>query len=835
VLTRRGGFSTNTRVHSLAQDLRYALRTFATAPGFAAAALLSLGLGVGANTAIFSVTSALLLRPLPYADADRLAILWNRSPGLGIAEDWFSTAQYFDIKSANAHFEEVAIAIGANYNLTGDGPPERIGTIRVSSNLLPMLGTRPLHGRLFAPEEDVEGAAPTAILHHGTWMRRYGGDAGAIGRSIVLNGASYQIVGILPPSFSLRREVMPTLGVAADAEVLLSLPLGPKAPQIRGREDYNILAKLKPGVSFEQAQAEMDSLTARLRREHADVYPPNGGLTFDVVPLKDQVVGDVRSSLLVLIGAVGFVLLIACANVANLLLSRALDRQKEIAVRAALGAGRARIIRQLLSESVLLAIGGGALGVLLASWTLDGIRVLGPASVPRLHEVTVDGNVLLFTLLLSVLCGVLFGLLPALRLGGLNLHDALKDANRGMAGAGALWGRGRNIRGLLVVSEVALSVMVLVGAGLLIRSFTRLQSVPPGFNPDGVVTMELTLTGPRHADAQAVLESYRQLWTRLAALPGVIAAGGISALPLSQMMAWGPITVEGRVPPPGEKFINADQRFVAGDYFRAMEIPLVSGRSFNEHDIRTNPRVVIVDEFMAHQLWPGLDAVGRRIRLGGSDSTSPWMTVVGVVGRVKQDALESDSRIAMYLAHTQFTARAMNVVVRTAADPASLAPAAIGEIRQIDPDLPVYNVRTMSQRVDESLARRRFAMLLLTLFAALGLGLAAIGVYGVIAYLVNQGTREIGIRIALGATPNGILSLVVTRAMTMALAGVVVGAAGALGVARFMRRLLFQIDAVDPATFLSVALLLTLVALLATVVPARRAARVDPTVSLRQS
>src|SRR5688572_8449946 len=307
-------------MQTLARDLRYALRTFVQSPGFTLAAIVSLALGVGANTAIFSVASALLLRPLPYVDADRLGILWNRSPGLGIAEDWFSTAQYFDIKTATAHFEQVAIAIGANYNLTGDGPPERIGTIRVSSNLLPMLGTRPLHGRLFAPEEDVEGAAPTAILHHGTWMRRYGGDAGAVGRSIVLNGASYQIVGILPPSFSLRREVMPTLGVAADAEVLLSLPLGPKAPQIRGREDYNILAKLKPGVSFEQAQAEMDSLTARLRREHADVYPPNGGLTFGVVPLQDQVVGDVRSSLLVLIGAVGFVLLIACANVANLLL-----------------------------------------------------------------------------------------------------------------------------------------------------------------------------------------------------------------------------------------------------------------------------------------------------------------------------------------------------------------------------------------------------------------------------------------------------------------------------------------------------------------------------------
>jgi predicted permease len=819
----------------LAQDLRYALRTFGKAPGFAAVALLSLALGVGANTAIFSVARALLLRPLPYADADRLAILWNRSPGLGITEDWFSTAQYFDIKTATAHFEQVAIAIGANHNLTGDGPPERIGTIRVSSNLLPMLGTPPLHGRVFTPAEDVEGAAPTAILHHGTWMRRYGGDPGAVGRSIVLNGASYQIVGILPSSFSLRREVMPTLGVAADAEVLLSLPLGPKAPQIRGREDYNILAKLKPGVTFPQAQAEMDGLTARLRQEHPDVYPPNGGLTFGVLPLKDQVVGDVRTSLLVLIGAVGFVLLIACANVANLLLSRALDRQKEIAVRAALGAGRARIIRQLLSESVLLAIGGGALGLLLAIWTLDGIRVLGPASVPRLHEITVDGGVLTFTLLLSVLSGVLFGLVPALRLGGLNLHDTLKDANRGMSGAGALWGRGHHVRRLLVVSELALSVMVLVGAGLLIRSFTRVQSVPPGFNPNGVLTMELTLTGPRHADAQAVLESYRQLWTRLAALPGVTAAGGISALPLSQMMAWGPITVEGRLPPPGERFINADQRFVAGDYFRAMEIPLISGRIFNEHDIRANPRVVIVDAFMAQQLWPGLDAVGKRVRLGGSDSTSPWMTVVGVVGRVKQDALETDSRIAMYFAHTQFTSRAMNVVVRTATDPRTVAAAAIGEIRRIDPELPVYNVRTMAQRVDESLARRRFAMLLLSLFAALGLGLASIGVYGVIAYLVNQGTREIGIRIALGATPRGILALIVRHAMTLALVGVGVGLAGALGVARFMRRLLFQIDAVDPATFVGVALLLTIVALLATFLPARRAARVDPIVSLRQS
>jgi predicted permease len=820
-------------VPALAQDLRYALRTFAKSPGFTAAAILSLALGVGANSSIFSVASALLLRPLPYADAERLVILWNRSPGLGITEDWFSTAQYFDIKTTTQHFEQVAIAIGANSNLTGDGPPERIGTIRVSSNLLPMLGAPPLHGRLFTPEEDVEGAAPVAVLHHGTWRRRYGGDPNAVGRSIVLNGTSYRIVGVMPASFSLRREVMPTLGIAADAEVLLPLPLGPKAPQFRGREDYNILARLKRGVSVEQAQAEMDALTSRLRGEHPHVYPPNGGLTFGVVPLKDQVVGDVRWSLVVLTGAVGLVLLISCANVANLLLSRALDRQKEIAVRAALGATRSRIVRQLLTESVLLAATGGALGLLLARWSLEGIRVLGPASVPRVHEIAIDGRVLLFTLLVSIGSGVLFGLAPALRLGGLRLHDALKEAGRGVSGAGAFWGRGQNARRLLVASELALAVMVLVGAGLLVRSFARLQNVPTGFTPDGVLTMELTLTGPNHADATAVLESYRQLWPRLAALPGVTAAGGISALPLSGMMSWGPITVEGRVPPPGETFINADQRMVGGDYFRAMGIPIVSGRLFNALDTRTGDRVVVVDEFMAQQLWPGADAVGKRIRLGASDSTSSWITVVGVVGRIKQDALDSESRIAMYLAHTQFPTRSMNVVLKAAGDPGPIAAPAIAEIRAIDPDLPVYNVRAMGERVAESLARRRFAVRLLTLFAALGLGLSTIGVYGVIAYLVSQGTRELGIRIALGATPVGIVLMIVRQGMTLVLVGVSAGLIGALGVARLMRRLLFQVEAVDPATFAGVAVLLTLVTLVASLIPAARAARIDPIASLR--
>jgi predicted permease len=816
-------------------DLRDAFRGFARNPGFVAAAALSIALGVGANAAIFSVASALLLRPLPYQDADRLTILWSRSPGLGIAEDWFSTAQYFDIKTSSGSFEEVAIAIGGNDNLTGDGEPERIGTIRVSSNLLPMLGVHAASGRLFSADEDVPGAAGTALLGHGTWMRRYGGDPHVIGRPITLNGQPYRIVGVLPASFSLRREVMPTLGGAADAEIVLPLPLGPKAPDARNREDYNVLAKLRTGVSVLQAQAEMDTITARLRRDYPSYYPPNGGLTFGVLPLHEQVVGNVRQSLIVLIGAVGFVLLIACANVANLLLSRALGRQKEFAVRAALGASRFRIVRQLLTESVLLALLGGAAGLLLAFWSLQGIQVLGSKSVPRLHEIAIDGRVLLFTLALSLLSAILFGLVPALRLGVLDLNQNLKDGSRGSAGIGALWGRGQRTRRVLVVAELALSVMLLAGAGLLIRSFARLQHVPPGFNADNVLTLELTMNGRRYTDVQHVLDTYRDLWARLGRLPGVTAAGAVSALPLSQMMAWGPITVEGRTPPAGEQFINADQRTVAGDYFRALEIPLRRGRLFNEHDTRASLRVVVVDERMAQQLWPDEDPIGKRIRTGGIDASesAPWMTVVGVVGRIKQDALDSESRMAFYYPHTQVPGRAMNVVLRSQAASVGLTAAVRKEVREVDPDLPIYNVRTMSGRVDESLARRRFSMLLLTIFAALASGLAAIGIYGVVAYFVNQGTRELGIRMALGATPRGIRVLVVRHGFVVAVGGVALGLAGALVVGRFMRSLLFGIDANDPVTFGSIAILLGLVAIVASYVPARRAGRIDPVLALR--
>jgi predicted permease len=818
-------------MNMLAQDVRLALRSFTRNPGFALAAVLSLAIGIGANTSIFSVANALLLRPLSYKDATRLVILWNRSPGLDIVQDWFSTAQYLDIKNGHHGFEEVAIASGGNDNLTGEREPERVGTIRVSSNLLPMLGAQAASGRLFLPDEDAPDRPATAVLSYGMWARRYGSDPRMLGKSITIDGKNYEVVGILQQSFSLPHEVLPTLYGPEQPDVFLPFPLGAKAAGIRTHEDYNILGKLKPAVSVAQAQAEMDTITARLRRDFPESYPPNGGLTFGIVPLLEQVVGGVRRALLVLLSAVGFVLLIACANVANLLLSRAVARQQEIAVRAALGASRGRIVRQLLTESLLLSLCGGLLGVILCVWSVKWIHVLGTKSIPRLADIGIDARVLLFTLLLSVFSGILFGLAPALRVSRIDLNATLKDAGRGSAGTSSVWGRGNNVRRLLVVSELALSVVLLIAAGLLLRSFAQLQSVAPGFNPKNVLTFELALNGQRYGDGQIRLNTYRQLWNALGQIPGVTAAGGITSLPLSQSFAWTPITVEGRTPLPGEKFLNADARVAGGRYFQAMEIPLRSGRFFTEEDIAGKTPVVIIDEFMAEQLWPGQNAVGKRIHM--VESEVPWLTVAGVVARVKHESLDSDPRVAFYLPQTQYPSRAMTVVMRSHGDPSALSPPIKKELRGIDPDLPMYSVRTMDDRVQESLARRRFSMLLLGIFAGVALVLATIGIYGVMAYLVNQGTREIGIRMAIGATQREIVRLVVFQGMTLAVAGVSIGLAAAFVFARLMRSLLFGISAADPLTFAGISLLLTFVALLATYIPARRAARIDPILCLR--
>src|SRR6516162_6149944 len=815
-------------------DIRFALRSLTKNLGFTLAAVLSLAIGIGANTSIFSVANALLFRPLPHDNPDRLVILWNRSPGLNIAQDWFSTAQYFDIKTRHHGFEQLAIAIGGNYNLTGQGDPERVGVVRVSSNLLQMFGARPALGRLLTPDEDSPGRPSTAVLTDGMWARRFGRDPHTIGKSIIINGQPYEIVGILPQSFTLSQEVLPLLYGTDQAEIFLPLPLAPAvASQVRDHEDYNIVGKLKPGVSLPQAEAEMDTITARLRRDFPESYPPNGGLTFSIVPLLEQVVGNVRRSLLVLLGSVGFVLLIACANVANLMLSRAVARQQEMAVRTALGASRWHIVRQLLTESLLLSLCGGALGIFICLFSVRWIHILGIKSIPRLPDVGIDGRVLLFTVLLSVCSGILFGLAPALRVSRLDLNSTLKDASRGSAGTSAVWGHGNSVRRLLVVWELALSVVLLIGAGLLIRSFARLQTVSPGFDAQNVLTFDLTMTGKKYGDKQAILNTYRQLWDRLEHVPGVSASGGVTSLPLSQAYAWTPITVEGRTPLPGEKFLNADERVVGGHYFEAIGIPLRRGRFFNEQDDVSKPRVLLVDEYMAEQVWPGQDPVGKRIHIVQLKADDPWQTVVGVVGRVKQDTLDSDPRIAFYLPQTQYPTRAMTVALRSGNDPSGVLSAIKNELRKLDTDLPMYYVRTMQQRVHESLARRRFSMLLLAVFAAVALALATIGIYGVMAYLVNQGTREIGIRVALGATRRNIVSLVVRQGMALALSGVAVGLAGAFLLTRLIRSLLFGVEATDPVTFVGIALLLGLVALLASYIPARRAARVDPLVALR--
>jgi predicted permease len=696
-----------------------------------------------------------------------------------------------------------------------------------------MLGAHPALGRLLTSDEDSPGHPATAVLTDGLWARRFGRDPRMIGKSIIINGETYEVVGILPQRFSLPREVLPLLDGTEQAEIFLPLPLASAASQVRTHEDYNIVGKLKPEVSLAQAQAEMDTITARLRRDYPDNYPPNGGLTFSIVPLLEQVVGNVRRSLLVLLGSVGFVLLIACANVANLLLSRAVARRQEIAVRTALGASRWHIVRQLLTESVLLSLCGGALGMFICLLSLKWIYILGTKSIPRLQDVGIDGRVLLFTLSLSLFAGILFGLSPALRISRWDLNSTLKDAGRGSSGTSAVWGRGNNVRGLLVVSELALCVVLLIGAGLLIRSFARLQDVLPGFNPHGVLTFDVTMTGRKYDDRQRILNTYRQLWERLEHLPGANAAGGVTSLPLSQAFAWTPITVEGRTPLAGEKFLNADERLVGGHYFEAMGIPLRLGRLFTDQDDTNKPIVVIVDEYMADQLWPGQDPIGKRIHIVELQSKDPWQTVVGVAGRVKQDTLDSNPRIAFYLPHTQFPTRAMTVVLRDSTDPSAMVTAVKNELRVLDPDLPMYYVRTMRQRMDESLARRRFSMLLLAVFASFALVLATIGIYSVMAYLVNQGTREIGIRMALGATQRNVLSLVVRQGMALALSGVMIGLAAAFLFTRLIRNLLFGVEATDPITFVAIPLMLLLIALLATYIPAQRATRIDAMVSLR--
>ncbi len=793
--------------------------------GLATVIVISLAIGIGANSAIFSVVDALLLRPLPYPQPERLAAIWLHSPGIGIFRDWPSPGQYIDIQNENHSFEEMAIARLRTLTLTGLEQPERIDGIMTSSTLLHMLGAEPLLGRLLLPEEDKPGKPQVAILSHRLWRKLFNSDPQIVGKSVTLNGNSFTVAGVLRTEFSLNTEAMPAEGPMDKVDVFLPLPFGADAVQQRGDENYNVMVRLKPGVSVAQAQADIDVIASRIREK--DKRDRTFGMT--VVGLQEQVVGDVRRALLVLLGSVGLVLLIACANVANLLLTRASAREKEIAIRTALGASAWRIVSQLLTESILLAVMGGAAGLLIAQWALYIVRTLNPGNIPRLEDIAINGAVLAFTFGISVVTGVLFGLAPAWRALKVDLNTSLKSGGRsGQSDSGMRLARHR-LRGLLVVSEMALSLMLLVGAGLLIRSFVRLQSVPPGFTTDHVLSMQVAANGPRYKEDKAVVQFYKEIGDRIAHLPGVKTEGQVSALPLTGAVGWGGINVEGYLPPPGQE-LQVDIRIASTDYFSAMDIALVKGRFFSEHDTADAMQVAIIDENFARRFWPHDDPIGKHLWF---DPKKP-ITIAGVVGVVKQYGLDNEGKIAVYFPHQQQPGNGMFLVARTSSDNAGRAGEIAHEIHAVDPNVAVYDVRTMQDRLHDSLARQRFAATMLGAFAAFALLLAAVGVYGVMSYLVSQSTHDIGVRIALGAQPGNILGLVLRHGMELAAVGIVGGLIGALALTRVMASLLFGVTATDALTFSSVAAILAVVAFAATVIPARRALTVDPTVALRE-
>lgn len=811
-------------------DLRHALRVLGKSPAFAAIAIVSLAIGIGANTAIFSVTNALILRPLPYPDANRIAIVWQRSPGLNVPRDWLSIGQYLDISSGSSAFELVAAAIGASFNVTGDGKPERVDGMKVSSSFFPLFGARAAIGSVFTSDDDAPGKAPRVILTHGYWQRRFGGDRGVIGKSVLLNGTSVTIAGVLAASFSFDKEVMPAVNGIQRVDLLLPLPLPPSAQAIRDREDYNVFAKLRADATLHRAQAELDQLAARMKQQYPASYPANGGLTLSAVPLLDQVVGDVRLALYVLLGAVAMLLVIACGNVGGLLLSRATSRERELAIRAAVGAERARLLRQLLTEHLVLAVAGGFAGLALAYVSVQALRSLA-TNIPRAAGVAIDGRVLAFTFATCVVATILFGLVPAWRASNADPQRALTESARTFSGASR---HHAALRRYVVGAQLALSLVLLIGAALLARSYSRITRANPGFDPRHVLSFRVSLPASRYNNPGLVTGFFDQLDRRLTALPGVEHVGTNYQLPLSSVaLAWEPIGVEGYVPrTPGSNLIISSSAYVSSDYFRAMGIPLLQGRFFTATDDRSSPPVVIVDDKLAARFWPNESAIGKRMRQGDD---GPWRTIVGVVADTREYEVDAEPPITAFFPVEQYTIGSRFVVVRSEAtmDAASLMSAATRELARIDPDLPTYDVATMEQRLYDALARRRLAMSLLVTFAGCAFALAIIGVYGVIAFWVSLRTRDIGIRIALGADAARIARMIAREFAGIVIMGLVTGALAAIVLTRMLSSMLFGVSASDAATFVGVPLVLALVSALAAYVPARRATRVDPLSAIR--
>ena len=817
-------------MHDFLQDLRYASRTLRRSWALTLVIVASLAIGIGANSAIFSVVNALLLKPLPYPDPERLVVLWLRSPGINIPQDWPSPGQYLDIQQENRSFELMSISRGRVGTLIGPDRAERVESLETSSSLFPLLGARAVHGRLLRADEDVPGQAPVVILSHAFWQRAFGGDPAIVGKTITLNGLGsgagdarnqFEVVGVLERDFLMNGEIMPTVASIRQMDLFLPLPFGPETQtKRRGDENFNLMARLKSGVTVEQARGDVLETAARIR----DKDKRDATFTIDTVSLVESVVGNVRLTVLVLLGFVALVLLIACVNVANLLLTRAAGRQKEVAVRTALGASWKRVVRQLLTESLLLGLLGGAAGLLMAQAALQVVRTINPGNIPRIEAIALDGNVLAFTFAIAILTGLLFGLAPAVRAARVDLSSSIKAGGRSTQGDGGFGSSRGRLRGLLVVAEVAISLMLLIGAGLLLRSFVRLQQVSPGFEPAGVVSMRVGGTARQLRSRDEAIANYRPINEALAAVPGVQSRGFVSALPFTSSVGWGTINVEGWTPQPGQE-LQVDQRGATIDYFRTMKIPLTQGRVFEESDLAGQAApVAIIDQKFADRFFPD-GAIGKQVWFNPKQK----ITIVGVVGTVKQYGLDIDGRMVVYMPSTFASWH----VARTSGDPASVGAALAQKLRELDPTMTVSDMQTMTERMGTSMARQRFSTLMLGAFALFALLLAVVGVYGVMSHLVAQGAHDIGVRMALGAERGRILAMVLRQGMELAVAGIVLGLVGAFALTRVMAGLLFNVGTRDLATFSAVPLGLALTAAVAILIPAMRATRVDPVVALR--
>ena len=809
-------------MQSLLQELRYGARRLKLSPAFTAVVVLTLALGIGANTAIFSVVNAVLLKPLPYREPDQLVTIEHFYPSLNALQAPVSVSGFVDYRDKLTSFDGMAVQSGWGANLTGIGDPERIQASRVTGQFFSTLGVSAARGRTIVPGEDEQGKDRVVVLSDALWHRLFAGDPAAVGKTLQLNGQSYTIIGIMPSGF---RDFF-----GRTAEMWVPLSFTPQ--QLSGgrtNEWLSLTARLKPGVSIETAQTELTVFGEQLKKTYPDQYPPDW--TLKTTTFNEKATGRIRPALLMLLGAVGFVLLIACANVANLLLARAASRQKEVAIRTALGASRWHLVRQLLTESVLLALIGGALGLMLA-WA--GVRALAASSLAGLvaaDGIAIDGTVLAFTLGLSVLTGLMFGMVPAVQVSMSRFHDTLKEGGRSVSAD-----RGSHaVRRLLVVAEVALALMLLVGAGLLIKSFTRILGVSPGFEPKNVLTMGISLPAARYPNDTARIAFWDQTLPRLAAIPGVRSVGATTVMPFSGGWSTGSFSIEGYTPKEGENSPWGDMRIATPGFAEALQIPVKRGRFITEQDLPGSQEIVVVDEEMVRRYWPNTDPIGKRIFFDGPPGQPiQYITVVGVVGHAKQEALDAEDRVQLYFPYRQNPQGFLSVVLRTTVPPETIIPAARQAVQSVDRDQPLSQVRTMEELLAQSVGQRRLSMLLIGVFAGVALLLASIGIYGVMSYSVAQRAHELGIRMALGAARANVLQLVLRQGMTLVIIGLALGIGGALAVTRFLESQLFGVAATDPATFTIVALILGSVALVATLVPAMRATRVDPLVALRQ-